>query len=222
MLWIISDMLHNRVSSFCLQLNMKFLLGKKIEMTTIWNEIGKAVPVTVIEAGPCRVTQVKTQERDGYTAVQVGFGKKKHPTKPAVGHLKDLPAFAYLREVRFGSGAEMTRGATLTVAQFQPGDAVKVAGVSKGKGFQGVVKRHHFAGHPATHGHKDQERMPGSIGAGGVQHVRKGMRMAGRMGGERVTVTNLKVVAIDEAKNLLQVTGAVPGAKNTLLEIYCE
>ena len=201
---------------------MKFLLGRKIEMTTLWNETGRAVPVTVIEAGPCQVTQVKTQERDGYTAVQVGFGKKKRPTKPAAGHMKDLPTFAHLREVRLDAGTDMARGATLTVSQFQLGDKVEVAGVSKGKGFQGVVKRHHFAGHPATHGHKDQERMPGSIGAGGVQHVRKGMRMAGRMGGEHVTVKNLKVVAIDEAKNLLQVRGAVPGAKNALLVIYCE
>ncbi|MEK7607206.1 MAG: 50S ribosomal protein L3 [Patescibacteria group bacterium] len=201
---------------------MKFLLGRKLEMTTLWNETGRAVPITVIEAGPCQVTQVKTKERDGYTAVQVGFGKKKHSTKPAAGHLKDLPTFAHLREVRLDSGADMARGATLTVSQFQPGDKVEVAGISKGKGFQGVVKRHHFAGHPATHGHKDQERMPGSIGAGGVQHVRKGMRMAGRMGGERVTVKNLKVIAVDEGKNLLQVKGAVPGAKNALLVIYCE
>ncbi len=201
---------------------MKFLLGKKIEMATVWNDAGKAVPITIIEAGPCRVTQMKTIERDGYSAVQIGFGKKKRLSKPEAGHLKDVPNFSVLKEFRIVPGSDLTRGATLTVAQFQAGQKVHVTGVSKGKGFQGVVKRHHFAGHPATHGHKDQERMPGSIGAGGVQHVRKGMRMAGRMGGERVTVAKLEVVAIDSEKNILHIKGAVPGARNAVLMIYAE
>lgn len=201
---------------------MKFLLGKKIEMATVWNDAGKAVPVTIIEAGPCQVTQMKTHERDGYSAVQIGFGKKKRLSKSEAGHLKEVPNFSVLKEFRVAPGSDLTRSAALTVAQFQVGQKVHVTGVSKGKGFQGVVKRHHFAGHPATHGHKDQERMPGSIGAGGVQHVRKGMRMAGRMGGERVTVRKLEVIAVDAEKNILHIKGAVPGARNAVLMIYAE
>jgi len=188
-------------------------------MTQTWTEKGRVVPITVIEAGPCTVAQIKTKERDGYGAVQFGFGTKKHLTKPMKGHLKELPALRALREFR-GDPGELRRGDTLDVSVFSPGDIVKVTGISKGKGFQGVVKRHGFHGHPSTHGHKDQERMPGAIGAGGVQHVRKGQRMAGRMGGERVTVRNLKIVAIDKEKNRLLVKGAVPGARNSLVMIY--
>ncbi|OGL65080.1 50S ribosomal protein L3 [Candidatus Uhrbacteria bacterium RIFCSPLOWO2_01_FULL_47_24] len=198
---------------------MKCILGKKLEMTQTWTEKGRVVPITVIEAGPCTVAQIKTKERDGYGAVQFGFGTKKHLTKPMKGHLKELPALRALREFR-GDPGELRRGDTLDVSVFSPGDIVKVTGISKGKGFQGVVKRHGFHGHPSTHGHKDQERMPGAIGAGGVQHVRKGQRMAGRMGGERVTVRNLKIVAIDKEKNRLLVKGAVPGARNSLVMIY--
>lgn len=188
-------------------------------MTQTWTEKGRVVPVTVIEAGPCIVTQVKTKEDDGYEAVQIGFGFKKKETKPMKGHLKELPALRTLREFR-GAPGEMKRGDTLDVSVFAPGDTVKVTGISKGKGFQGVVKRHGFHGHPPTHGHKDQERMPGAIGAGGVQHVRKGQRMAGRMGGDRVTVSNLKIVAVDKETNRLLVKGAVPGARNSFLMIY--
>ena len=198
---------------------MKCILGKKLEMTQTWTEKGRVVPITVIEAGPCTVAQIKTKERDGYGAVQFGFGTKKHLTKPMKGHLKELPALRALREFR-GDPGELRRGDTLDVSVFSPGDIVKVTGISKGKGFQGVVKRHGFHVHPSTHGHKDQERMPGAIGAGGVQHVRKGQRMAGRMGGERVTVRNLKIVAIDKEKNRLLVKGAVPGARNSLVMIY--
>ena len=202
---------------------MKCILGKKIEMTQTWTETGRVVPVTVIEAGPCTVTGVRSLEKDGYEAVQLGWGAKKHLTKPMKGHLKELPAVRWLREVRCHvsgvSGAEMKRGAVIDVSMFAPGDKVKVIGVSKGKGFQGVVKRHHFHGHPPTHGHKDQERMPGAIGAGGVQHVFKGTRMAGRMGGARVTVRGLTVVAVDKEKNRLLIKGAVPGARNGFVMI---
>lgn len=194
-------------------------------MTQIWDEKGKVVPVTVIVAGPCYVAQVKTKEKDGYSAVQIGYGVKKRLTKPMRGHLKELPDLRWLREfVTHDScfmlhDSEAQRGNVVDVSIFAPGDIVKVTGVSKGKGFQGVVKRHHFHGHPPTHGHKDQERMPGAIGAGGVQHVFKGTRMAGRMGGERVSVRGLKIVAVDKEKNQLLVKGAVPGARNSLVMI---
>mgnify|MGYP001617378764 CR=1 FL=1 len=203
-------------SSFCF---MKYILGKKVEMTQTWTEKGRVVPVTIIEAGPCTVTYVRSQEKDGYSAVQLGFGVQKNPTKPMKGHLKEFSAMRFLREFR-GDIGEAKRGDVIDVSVFAPGDIVKVTGVSKGKGFQGVVKRHGFHGHPATHGHKDQLRMPGAIGAGGVQHVRKGKRMAGRMGGERSTVSNLKVIAVDKEKNRLLLTGAVPGARNSLVMIY--
>lgn len=203
----------------------KCLLGKKLQMTQAWTEKGRVVPVTVIEAGPCTITQIRTKENDGYEAVQIGFSGKagsasgggKHLTKPMKGHLKELPLVRFLREVRGVSEAK--RGEVIDVSIFAPGDKVKVVGVSKGKGFQGVVKRHHFHGHPPTHGHKDQERMPGAIGAGGVQHVFKGTRMAGRMGGEQVTVRGLTIVSVDKEKNQLLVKGAVPGARNSLLMI---
>lgn len=202
---------------------MKFILGKKVEMTQTWTDKGRVVPVTVIEAGPCTVTQIRTKEKDGYSAVQLGSGVRKKLTKPMRGHLKDLPQLRWLREVRCQvsgvSGPELKRGDVLDVSQFASGEMVKVTGISKGKGFQGVVKRHHFHGSPATHGHKDQLRMPGAIGAGGVQHVFKGTRMAGRMGGEQVTVRGLKVVAVDKEKNQLLLKGAVPGARGTLLMI---
>jgi len=202
---------------------MKAILGKKLNMTQIWNAEGKVVPVTVIEAGPCTVTQVKSAEKDGYAAVQLGFGNKKKITKPLQGHLKNLPRLRWFREVRCQvsgvSGSEVKRGDAVDVSIFAPGDIVKVSGTSKGKGFQGVVKRHGFHGSPATHGHKDQLRMPGSIGSGGVQKVFKGTRMAGRMGGERATVSNLEVVAVDKEKNQLMIKGAVPGARGGLVVI---
>jgi large subunit ribosomal protein L3 len=201
---------------------MKFLLGQKIEMTTLWQEDNKAIPATIIQTGPCQIVQVKTLEKDGYTALQVGFGQAKKINKPLKGHLKGLPMLKYLREVRVKNPEQYKRGDILDINQFQPGDKVKVTAISKGKGFQGVVKRHHFAGHPPTHGHKDQARMPGSIGAGGVQHVFKGTRMAGRMGQQRVTVKNLEVVKVDKEKNLLYLKGAVPGARKSLVMIYGE
>ncbi len=204
---------------------MKYILGKKINMTQVWDDKGHVVPITIIEAGPCVVSQIRTKEKDGYTAVQMGFGKKRNPTKPMKGHMKDITPAQWLRECRMTGtdckigDKEVKRGDILDVGQFQSGDMVKVSGVSKGKGFQGVVKRHGFHGHPATHGHKDQLRMPGAIGAGGMQHVRKGQRMAGRMGGEHVSAAFLKVVSVDAEHNRLSVRGAVPGARGSMLII---
>lgn len=197
---------------------MKVILGKKLQMTQRFNAQG-VVPVTVIQAGPCTVTQVRG-EKEGYRAIQIAFGPSKRISKPLAGHLKSLGNFRYLREFRMESNA--VRGQTFTVSIFKPGDKVKVTGLAKGKGFQGVVKRHHFSGSPKTHGNKDQLRMPGSIGPTEPKHVFKGTRMAGRMGGQRVTVKYLEVVAVDEAKHLLYVKGAVPGGRNSLLAISGE
>ncbi len=203
---------------------MKYILGKKIEMTQTWTENGRVVPVTILSAGPCFGAQKKTKEKDGYDAVQMGFGLKKikNVSKALKGHYKEIAPARFVREFRTVAVDGISRGSTIDVSIFNPGDMVKVTGVSKGKGFQGVVKRHGFHGHPATHGHKDQLRMPGAIGAGGLQHVRKGMRMGGRMGGDQVTVSNLKVVAVDKEKNQLTVKGAVPGARNSFVMIYAE
>jgi large subunit ribosomal protein L3 len=198
---------------------MKFILGKKIEMSQRFLEDGRVVPVTLIKAGPCYVTQVKTKEKDGYEAVQIGFGEKKKLTKPLLGHLKDLEKFEFLKEFQVENPGQYKRGQEIPVSIFSPGDLVQVTGYSKGRGFAGTMKRHGFHGQPSTHGHKDQARMPGSISAGGVQHVFPGTRMAGRMGGEKVTIKNLKVIEVDEKNNLLVVKGAVPGARNSLLKI---
>lgn len=207
---------------------MKFILGKKIEMTQIWRD-EVVVPVTKIQAGPCIVVQVKTKERDGYEAVQVGFGekKKKNIKKPQAGHMKSLGNFAYLREFRLDKTKDeqkpsLKRGDVITVDTFLEGDKIKVTSISKGRGFQGVVKRHKFAGAPASHGTKDQLRMPGSIGATGPAHVFKGTRMPGRMGGDQVTVSNLEVVKIDVKNNILYIKGAVPGARGSLVLIKAE
>lgn len=197
---------------------MKFILAKKIEMSQIFRPDGTVVPVTLVHAGPCVVAQVKSEETDGYSAIQVGFLEAKKLTKPQEGHLKDLPKLRELREFRVKDAVELKRGDTIEASNFAVGDVVDVTGTSKGKGFQGVVKRHGFHGHPSSHGHKDQLRMPGSIGAGGPQHVFKGRRMAGRMGNETVTVKNLEVVEVRE-KGILALKGAVPGARNTILAI---
>lgn len=197
---------------------MKFILGKKLEMSQVFREDGTVVPVTLVQAGPCIVTQVRTSERDGYTAIQLGFLPAKRLTKSEEGHLKDLPKVRHLAEFRLNEPATLERGATVEASVFVPGDVIHVSGTSKGKGFQGVVKRHGFHGHPSSHGHKDQERMPGSIGAGGVQHVMKGRRMAGRMGDAHTTVKNLQVVEVRDG-GVLAIKGAVPGARNSILEI---
>lgn len=200
---------------------MKFLLGTKEKMTQIFGEDGKVVPVTAITAGPITVVQVKTKEKDGYDALQFGFGSKKAQNikKPIKGHFRDLGNFRYLREFKNSSKETMNRGDKIDVSVFAPGDKIEISGITKGKGFQGVVKRHGFKGGPRSHGQKHSEREPGSIGATWPQRVLKGKRMAGRMGGDRVTVKNLKVVAIDVTNNKLLVSGATPGRRGTILEI---
>ncbi len=179
---------------------------------------GRVVPVTAVEAGPCTIVQVKG-EADGYQAVQVGFGQRKKINKPLAGHLKGLPNFRYLREFRVDNASGLERGKVFDVSSFKVGDILQVSATSKGKGFQGVVKRHHFRGAPKTHGHKDQLRMPGSIGSTDPARVFKGTRMAGRMGGDAVTVKNLELIEIDTDKNLLYIKGAVPGARNAFVRI---
>jgi large subunit ribosomal protein L3 len=200
---------------------MKFILGKKLKMERIY--LGDRVTaVTVVSAGPCQVVQCKTNETDKYTAAQIGFGYAKKLNKPMAGQVKGLANFKYLKEFRLDPNQTVTKGQVLNVGMFAEGERVKVVGVSKGKGFQGVVKRHGFHGHPATHGHKDQERMPGSIGSTDSGRVFKGVRMGGHMGDETVTITNLKIVKIDSAKNLLYIAGALPGATDGLLFIKAE
>jgi len=197
---------------------MKFILGRKIGMSQIFDEKGKVIPLTWVEAGPCFVTQIKTKEKDEYEAMQVGFIKKK--TK----HIKKTEkekGFRYLREFQGATeeNQKLKSGTKIDVTVFSEGDIVKISGLSKGKGFQGVVKRWGFAGLPKTHGTKHMLRMPGSIGQSGPERVFKGKKMAGRMGNKRMTVKNLKVIKIDKEKNLIGIKGAVPGAKGTLLEI---
>lgn len=198
---------------------MKFIIGKKLGMTQVWQG-DKVLAVTKVQAGPCFVAQVKDAARDGYEAVQIGYGEKKakKTAKPQKGHLQGLNNFRYLKEFRT-VGADLKRGDKIDVNTFAVGDIVDVVGTSKGKGFQGVVKRHGFHGHPTTHGTKDAVRMPGSIGSTGPAHVFKGTRMGGHMGDERVTVKNLEVVQVDAVNNLLFIKGAVPGAVNGLLLI---
>jgi large subunit ribosomal protein L3 len=193
-------------------------------MTQIFDKAGIVHPATVILAGPVVVTDVKDEKKDGYRAIQVGFGEKRivKSTKAEQGHLKGLGAFRVLREFRPPRDANelsVTRGDRLDVAQFTPGDIISVSAKAKGKGFQGVVKRHGFHGGPRSHGQKHSEREPGSIGATGPQKVLKGTRMAGRMGGNRVTVKNLRVLQVDPDRNLLVVSGAVPGRRGTLVEV---
>ena len=198
---------------------MKFLLGTKENMTQIFADNGAVVPVTVIKTSPNVITQVKTTDKDGYQAIQVGFGEKKvqNINKPLKGHIKELGNFSTLKE--FKVVGEFQLGDKIEINTFQEGDNVMVSAISKGKGFQGVVKRHGFKGGRRSHGQEHSEREPGSIGVGGIQRVQKGTRMAGRMGADRVTVKNLKIARIDAENNLLFVKGAVPGRKGTLVEI---
>jgi large subunit ribosomal protein L3 len=205
---------------------MTGLLGKKLGMTSIFDEQGEVIPCTVIEAGPCYVTQVRTVELDGYSAIQLGFGAKKERlvNKPLNGHLSKagVKPLRILREFRAAQPDEIKLGQEVKVdSVFTKGDVVSVVGTSKGKGFQGVVKRHHFGGGVRTHGQSDRERAPGSIGSSSFpSRVFRGQRMAGRMGGDRVTVRNLKVVGVLPDSNLLLVKGSVPGAINSVLEIH--
>lgn len=207
---------------------MTAILGKKIGMTSVFDEKGESVPCTVIEAGPCTVTQIKTKERDGYEALQLGFEEKKERlvNKPAKGHFARSGATPkrILREFRGFDVTKYQPGAVVKVDDlFAKGDIVSVQGTSKGRGFQGVVKRHHFGGGFRTHGESDRERAPGSIGSSSYpSRVFKGMRMAGRMGGERVTVKNLRVVQVIAESNLLLIYGSVPGYNNSYVEIRKE
>jgi len=193
---------------------MKFILGKKIEMTQIFDKQGKVVPVTLIEAGPCQVVQLKTKDKDGYEAVQVGFIKKKQKNIKKTEKGKE---FMYLKE--FKGNRDYKVGDKIDVGIFEEGDIVKISGISKGKGFQGAVKRWGFHGRDTTHGVKHEHRTLGSVGSAFPQRVIKGKKMPGRMGGKRVTVKNLKIVKVIKEANLLAVKGAVPGRRGTLLEI---
>lgn len=192
-------------------------------MTQIWDD-DKILPLTLIQAGPAVITQIRDKKKDGYDAIQIGFdATKKRLNKPLVGHLKKLGNFKYLKEFQPTTNNQQSTtykiGDILDVGQFQKGDKVKISGFSKGKGFQGVVKRHGFGGGPTTHGQKNRQRAPGSIGSTAPQRVIKGRKMAGRMGGERTTIKNLEIINIDKGNNILMVKGAVPGSKGTLLEI---
>ncbi len=205
---------------------MKFILGKKLEMSQIFDERGNVVPVTLVEAGPCFVTQIKNKEKDGYEAVQIGFGQAKRVNKPRAGHLAktknqkpETKNLKYLREFRIDDVEKFKLGDQVSTDVFQEGDVVKVSGTSFGRGFTGVVKRHGFHGGPASHGQKHSLRAPGSIGATFPERVPKGRRMAGRMGNERVTVRNLKIARVDAENNILAIKGAVPGKRGMLLEI---
>jgi large subunit ribosomal protein L3 len=196
------------------------LLGRKLGMVQLFDKKGRMRGATVIEAGPCLVTQIRSDVKDGYTAVQLGFGTKKRLNKPMRGHLKRLGDFRHLREVAVHDAGQHKVGDRLGADLFQEGDRVDVTGVSKGRGYAGVVKRYHFAGGPKTHGQSDRHRARGAIGAGNTPgRVFRGMRMAGHMGAAQVTVRNLEVLQTNTARGLLVVGGAVPGARNGLVKI---
>jgi len=195
------------------------LIGKKLGMSQIFDDTGLAHPVTVLEVGPCVVTQVRTPERDGYSAVQLGFGLDKRLNRPEQGHRRESGFMSRtLREVKTDEVSEFEVGQVVKVDTFAEGELVDVIGTSKGRGFQGVVKRHGFSGGPKTHGQSDRHRAPGSIGSSATPgRVFKGMRMAGRMGNDRVTIKNLKVMRVDLERNLVLVEGSVPGANQGLV-----
>ena len=202
---------------------MKFLLAKKVNMTQVFNDAGATFPVTVLSATPVTVTQVKGEDKEGYKAVQVGFGERraKNQSKAVIGHMKGAN-HAHLKEYRLGDkDTAPALGDKIDLSIFKEGDIVSVTATSKGKGFQGVVKRHKFKGGRRSHGQKHSEREPGSIGGGGRAggRVMAGLRMAGRMGGDRVTVTNLKVIKIIPETNEIFIHGAIPGRRGTLVEI---
>ncbi|NOS84736.1 MAG: 50S ribosomal protein L3 [Ignavibacteria bacterium] len=205
---------------------MKGLIGRKLGMTSVFTDDGSSVPCTLIEAGPCYVTAVKTKDSDGYSAIQLGFTerKEKRLAVPQVKNFKkkNLPILRFLKEVRDFENAENLKvGDVIKTDLFKEGDIVKVTSKSKGKGFQGVVKRHGFGGGSSTHGQSDRQRAPGSIGASSYpSRVFKGQRMAGRTGGDRISVRNLKIVKIIPESNLLLIKGAVPGAISGIVEIY--
>lgn len=199
---------------------LRGFLGKKIGMTQVFGENGGVVPVTLIEAGPCVITQVKTRETDGYEAVQLGFGDVKRSNKPMQGHFRGSKASRYVREVKADDPKEFSVGQTVGVDIFSEGEKVDIIGRSKGRGFAGTMKRHGFGGGPRTHGQSDRARAPGSIGGGTTPgKVFKGLKMAGHMGNRRVTVKGLEIIGVDTDRNILIVKGGVPGAPNSLVQI---
>lgn len=200
---------------------MKFILATKQNMTQHFDEKGVVTPATLLNAGPIFVTQVKNEKTDGYLSIQVGYGNKKKTNKAIAGHVKNKGPFSVIKEFRLKGeeNSEYKVGDTIDVSVFSEGDKVVVSGTSKGKGFQGVVKRHGFAGGPRSHGQKHSEREPGSIGATGPQRVFKGTRMGGRMGSDRVTTKGLRVLSVDKENNQILISGAVPGTRGTLVEI---
>ncbi len=192
---------------------MKYLLGKKMHMGQLFKEDGLVVPVTYVQVLPCTVAAIKKDEQ-GHAIALLGTGEQKNLNRAQAKQFAEVGSFARTEQVRIEEGS-VEVGTVFTAAAFALGELVNVFGITKGKGFQGVVKRHGFAGHPTTHGHKDQVRKSGSIGAGGIQRVFKGMRMAGRMGGDQVTVKNLEIIAVDVENNFIAVKGALPGARGT-------
>jgi large subunit ribosomal protein L3 len=201
---------------------VKGILGRKIGMTQVFDDDGHAVPVTVIEAGPCRVAQTKTPEKDGYTAAQLAFGEAKRPNKPTAGHYAKagITPARHLAELRLDTLEDYALGSEIKADVFEPGDMVDVIGISKGKGFAGAMKRHGFKGLGASHGTQKKHRSPGSIGGCATPaRVFKGMRMAGQMGNSRVTTLNLKVIRVDPERNLMLVRGAVPGPRGGLVMV---
>ena len=199
---------------------LKEFVGKKIGMTQVFNEAGGLEPVTIIEAGPCSVVQIKTEEKDGYAAVQLGYGRLKHTNKPMSGHLAGIENGKHLREVSVEDITEFEIGQEILVDTFEVGEKVTVTGRSKGRGFAGTVKRHGFGGGPKTHGQSDRHRAPGSIGAGTTPgKVYKGQKMAGHMGDRQITIKNLEVILIDVERNLIAIKGGVPGARNSMVTI---
>ena len=199
---------------------MKNFLGKKQGMTGVFSEEGIVEPVSVLEAGPCVVTQIKTEQKNGYQAIQIGYLAATKLNAPEAGHLSRASLVRHLREFRVDDLGDSQVGQIVDVGIFQPGDLVDVTGISKGKGFAGGMKRHNFGGGPKTHGQSDRARAPGSVGAGTTPgRVFKGTPMAGHMGSQTITTSNLKVVRVDTERNLILVKGSVPGSKNTILSI---
>ena len=203
---------------------MAGLIGKKIRMTQIFDQAGKVIPVTIVTAGPCMVTQVKTEKSDGYNAIQLGYQelKEKHVTKPLGGHCKkaNVPPMKYFREFRSPVEPEAKVGDKLSVEMFSEGERVQVVARSKGRGFQGAMRRHKFSGANKTHGQSDRWRAPGSLGQSSYpSRVYKGLRMAGRMGNDRITLASVRVVKIDTDKNLMFIKGQIPGATDSLVQI---
>ena len=199
---------------------LRGFLGKKIGMSQVFRDNGEQIPVTVIQAGPCAITQIKSEDTDGYNAVQLGFGPTKKLNKPERGHLKNSEPVKHLREVKADNLQDYSVGQQISVDIFDVGEKIDIIGTTKGRGFAGSMKRHGFGGGPRTHGQSDRSRAPGSIGGGTTPgKVYKGMKMAGHMGNEQVTVKNLEIVQIDQDRNLLVVKGGVPGAPNGLLVI---